>query len=68
MGISDQEKIMMEARSTSEMSVNLCQTTWCNNLEHSHHQSHEKFAFFIYIVCIFILGVTGYISCRYFLK
>jgi hypothetical protein len=31
---------MMEAASTSEMSVNFCQTTWCYNPEDSHLRTH----------------------------
>jgi hypothetical protein len=35
---------MTEAESTSETSVNLCQTTWLNNPKDSHLQAYVKFS------------------------
>jgi hypothetical protein len=32
--------LMMEAANTSERSVNVFQTTWCNNPEESHQQGN----------------------------
>jgi hypothetical protein len=35
------DALMMEALSTSEMSVNFYQTKWCNIPEDSHHHSRH---------------------------
>jgi hypothetical protein len=37
--------LMMEAASTSEMSVNIYQTTWCNMPEDSHLHAYPYFPY-----------------------